>query len=204
MGHATRMAWRERVVWTLVVSMSVLQLTAGMGWNSARAAGQVAKPCWTSGLTPPVFERCGGCADAACPGTWINQRQVPVCEPADEGYFDCTPHDQLDAGFEGDCMESYSYLAMAICIIAGAGAGAIQAFPACAAKCAPAIPTGKGHLLCVAACVAPKAVVGGGVGWTACCSQGCFCISSCEQCTTQKKVVWLPGVLLRFPGCPGG
>ena len=203
MNQRSKRAWIENVAWTLVVSMSVLQLTSGWQWKAAQAGDSGGKPCWTTANTDPLFERCAGCADAACPGTWIDLISYEYCLPADQGFFDCRPQGRVHVGFEGDCVESYSYLAIAICVAAGAGAGARSALPGCLARCAPAIPTGKGYLLCMAGCLGVAGAVGGGLGWTACCSQGCFCISSCNQVMTNKKMVTRPGVLLQFPGCPG-
>ena len=72
MNQRSKRAWIENVAWTLVVSMSVLQLTSGWQWKAAQAGDSGGKPCWTTANTDPLFERCAGCADAACPGTWID------------------------------------------------------------------------------------------------------------------------------------
>lgn len=203
MNQRSKRAWIENVAWTLVVSMSVLQLTSGWQLKSANAGDSDGKPCWTTDATAPLFERCAGCADAACPGTWIDLNPYVYCMPANKGFYDCSPRGHVPVGFEGECVESYSYLAISICIASGAAAGARTAFPGCLTRCSPALLTGKGYLLCMGACLGVAGVVGGGLGWTACCSQGCICISSCNADRANKRPITRPGVVLQFPGCPG-
>ncbi len=204
MGHAARMAWRERVVWTLVVSMSVLQLAGVRKLGHVLAADGF--PCWTTELEGGESYGCAGCSDASC-GNWARYQGVPACKPSKEGYYDCSPAPgDYRAGFRGQCKTNYSYIAIAICFGSGAFAAGRLALPGCVVKCAPMligpVPPGS-YLACLAACVGIPALIGGGSGFAVCCSQSCFCVDSCTIDYDRREEVTSPCVQLLFPGCPG-
>lgn len=193
MNQRSKRLWIENVAWTLVVSMSVLQLTSGSQWKAAQA-GQF--DCWTTILTPKDSLDCTGCSDAACFGGWREVSRYETCEAAAKGFWFCATlpgaWNNKEVGQDGDCVEQYSLIAITIC--AGSGKGGSSG--PCASACAPLILTGAGYPGCIALCVA-----GAGAGTaTACCTVSCFCITRCY------KGVGAPirrqRVELKNPGCP--
>ena len=202
MNKRSKKAWLENVAWGLVVSMSILQLTSGWQWRAAQAdEGGIVRSCRILAATPPVWDRCGGCADGACPGKWIELEPYDLCTPADEGHWECGPDGQAFVGFEGDCEEQYSYLGIALCSLpagAAAGAGILTLSSKCLSQCKPA--KGKLKLACIGACLAATGIVAGSAGWSLCCTQGCFCITTCND-SKDKFAVSKPVNKLKFPGC---
>ena len=202
-GPARRMAWRESVVWMLVVAMSTVQLT-GFRWRTAHAEDNF--PCFTTTLEGSERVGCARCPDAAC-GNWSSIDDYPHCKPSGKGFFDCSPAAGVyKAGFRGRCKTTYSYLPIAICFGSGAFAAGRLALPGCVARCAPTllppVPPGS-YLACLAACVGIPALIGGGSGFAICCSQSCFCIDSCTIDDANREPVTPCRVQLLFPGCPG-
>jgi len=193
MNQRSKRLWIENVAWTLVVSMSLLQLFGGWQWKAAQA-GQF--DCWTSRVTDPITTECTGCSDAACMGGWRKIEEYEVCKKAEKGYWNCGPLPgpgiSREVGKEGDCVEQYSLIAITIC----AGGGMAGGVGACAIGCAPFAPTGPGYPACIAACLAGL----GGGATLACCTQSCFCVTLCY------KGVGVPRkeqrVVLEKPGCP--
>ena len=193
MNQRSKRAWIENVAWTLVVSMSLLQLTSGWQWTSAQA-GQF--ECSTTILTPKESLDCTGCSDAACFGGWREVQRYEICEPAAKGYWTCAPLQGLwnnkEVGQQGDCVEQYSLIAITLC----AGGGMAGSTGPCVSICAPFILTGAGYPACIAACVA-----GGGAGsTTACCTLSCFCITRCYKGVGEP--IRRQRVELKNPGCP--
>jgi len=194
MNQRSKRAWIENVAWTLVVSMSVLQLIGGWQWKAAQA-GQF--ECNTTVLTPRVSLECTGCSDAACSGGWREASRYEICELAAKGHWLCEPLDgpgvfRPAVGEYGDCVEQYSLIAITIC----AGSGVAAGIYPCLVGCASFAPTGPGYPACVALCLTGS---GGGAA-LACCSQSCFCVTRCYKGVATK--LREPRVDLRLPGCP--
>ena len=193
MNQRSKRAWIENVAWTLVVSMSVLQLTSGWQWKAAQA-GQF--ECNTTVLTPRVSLECTGCSDAACFGEWREVSCYEICEPAAKGSWWCATlrggGNNPEVGQQGDCVEQYSLIAITIC----AGGGMAGGVGACAIGCAPLAPTGPLYPACIAACLAGL----GGGATLACCTQSCFCVARCYKGVGEpiRKL----RVVLKNPGCP--
>ena len=193
MNQRSKSAWIENVAWTLVVSMSILQLTSGWQWTSAQA-GQF--DCWTTILTPKDSLDCSGCSDAACFGGWREVQRHEICEPAAKGSWSCASlpgvWNNKEVGQQGDCVEQYSLIAITIC----AGGGMAGGVGACAIGCAPLAPTGPGYPACIAACLTGL----GGGATLACCTQSCFCITRCYKGVGEP--IRRQRVELKNPGCP--
>jgi hypothetical protein len=180
MNQRSKRAWIENVAWTLVVSMSVLQLMGGGILRSASAGLCVnAVPDG-----PAQFSNCAGCSDGSCGGDWIKAEKYNLCGDAAHGYYNCrkSTWKQVQVGTYGDCVEQYSVLAIVACAGGGALGGAAAYVTACAVGCAPTAVGGPPAFgACMSLCLGytGAGALGGLVTSVTLCLTTCACISRC-------------------------
>lgn len=184
MNQRSRRAWIENVAWTLVVSMSLLQLTNG---GILRSASAQALNC-VDGVPEGQAKDfdCNGCADGACPGAWRRSGKYLICGPTATGFKTCKdfPRLKVRTGRGGDCVEQYSTLAIVSCLGVGAGTGIAVAVGSCIYVCAPSAAAPPIFGPCMATCLTYAGVAGavGGAGTAGLgCYNSCVTISRCKE-----------------------
>ncbi|MEN9663949.1 MAG: hypothetical protein RLZZ326_312 [Planctomycetota bacterium] len=184
MNQRSKRLWIENVAWTLVVSMSALQLTSG---EILRSAAAQALNCVDGVAEGPVkaFD-CNGCADGACPGRWRRSGRYLICGPTATGFKTCKDFQWLKVktGSGGDCVEQYSTLAIVSCLGVGAGTGIAIAVASCAYACSPSVAAPPIFGPCMATCLTYAGVAGaiGGAGTGVLgCYVSCVTISRCNE-----------------------
>ena len=204
MNQRSRRAWIENVAWTLVVSMSLLQLIGTSVSSQANAQSSGNSQCWTRKPDGPArFTDCGPCAAGGCTGFAFRAFAYDICAPATSGHKLCSLSTwrRVEVGKKKQCRVKYNMGKLVAC----AGSGAVAAVIAgCGIICAP---TGPGWPACMSGCVATSPswvpVVGGGIGGTFGCLNTCFAVDYCFTSDT-SEVVWEDAVDLWLPGCSDG
>ena len=164
MNQRSRRAWIENVAWTLVVSMSLLQLIGTSVSSQANAQSSGNSQCWTRKPDGPArFTDCGPCAAGGCTGFAFRAFAYDICAPATSGHKLCSLSTwrRVEVGKKKQCRVKYNMGKLLAC----AGSGAVAAVIAgCGIICAP---TGPGWPACMSGCVATSPswvpVVGGGL-----------------------------------------
>jgi len=193
MNQRSKRLWIENVAWTLVVSMSVLQLTSGGIMRSASAGLCVnAVPDG-----PAQFSNCAGCSDGACAGGWIKAEKYNLCGDTAHGYYNCkkSTWKQVQVGTEGDCVEEYSVLAIVACMGGGAVGGALAVVTSCGIGCAPTAVGGPpAYGACMTACLGyvGAGATGGLITSLTLCLTSCACVSRCVP--GRAKATYVPAL----------
>ena len=123
--------------------MSVLQLTSGRILQTASADGPECVKAVPEGRAKDID--CANCSDGACPGDWRRTFRYNICSgPTNTGYYKCEPSTwkKKKVGRIGDCVEKYSYLAIATCIAGEMATGAATVVTGCALGCSPYLAAG--------------------------------------------------------------
>jgi len=204
MNQRSKRAWIENVAWTLVVSMSVLQLMGTSVWSQANAQSSGNSQCWTRKLDGPARSTdCGPCAAGGCTGFAYRTFAYDICAPATSGHTLCSLSTwrRVEVGRKKQCKVQYNMTKLVAC----AGSGAVAAIVAtCGLVCAG---TGPGLPACMSTCVLSSPswapVVGGALGGTFTCLNTCFAVDYCYE-SGGSEVVYEDAIDLWLPGCSSG
>ena len=201
MNQRSKRAWIENVAWTLVLSMSLLQLVGASVVSRANAQGQAYTTCWTrKPLGPARVTDCGTCDSGGCTGRAFRAKPCDWCDTAPTGFVMCetSTWKRVEVGTWRSCNAKRNYPKMIAC----AGTGVIAAIVAmCTVTCTGSGPGFPGCMsICCSSAPGWVPVVYGGVGGTATCFGTCFAVDYCYE-SSDEFIVTEKDVQLYLDGC---